>query len=199
MQKEAKRAIRKMLREMKTDRRGRRVKQSYRDVGNRLGVNQGRVWKWVNVKGARIPPDILPLLVDPKPKHPKPPPNWYKKFLQVVQAFDSGAVEKTISSVTCGSCECDAGEHEQQISDAMDALKTMFGIGLVECKVTVQEACAQIVDRYLRAYDPEIFIPPPDGQHGETVAACSAAALRAVLPNIARDIRAIKWDIEEWE
>lgn len=58
------------------------------------------------------------------------------------------------------------------------------------------ELAAQIVDRYLAAYPENIFIPPVPGQHGKTVDACSAAALRAVLPNIARDIRELIGDYE---
>lgn len=60
------------------------------------------------------------------------------------------------------------------------------------------EAAAKIIDGYISAYDPEIFIPPQPGQHAETVSGCSAAALRAVLPNVARDVRNLNWDGEEW-
>lgn len=51
------------------------------------------------------------------------------------------------------------------------------------------EAAAVVLDR-VRAYPPDIFLPPPPGKHGKTVAGCSAAALRAVLPGLAGDIRA---------
>lgn len=54
------------------------------------------------------------------------------------------------------------------------------------------ERCARIVDEYLAAYPKDIFIEPLPGQHGQTVDACSARALRGILPNIARDIRALK-------
>ena len=56
----------------------------------------------------------------------------------------------------------------------------------------VIEECDDIVRRYLSAYPPDIFIPPPIGEHGETVDACSASALRAILPNIIRDIDSLK-------
>lgn len=51
------------------------------------------------------------------------------------------------------------------------------------------EACAKIVENYLVAYPESIFHQPLQGQHGETIDACSAAALRAVLPHIIEDIR----------
>jgi len=51
------------------------------------------------------------------------------------------------------------------------------------------ESAAQVVDKQIEAYPESVFIPPPDGQHGKTVDACSAAALRAVLPVVARKIR----------
>jgi hypothetical protein len=51
------------------------------------------------------------------------------------------------------------------------------------------EASAQVVDRYLAAYSIKAFTEPEPGQHGETVDACSARALRCVLPHIAEDIR----------
>lgn len=51
------------------------------------------------------------------------------------------------------------------------------------------EASAKIVDDYLSAYPVAVFSEPPAGQHGVTVDACSAAAIRAILPNIAEDIR----------
>lgn len=51
------------------------------------------------------------------------------------------------------------------------------------------ESAAQVVESYLAAYPADVFKQPPAGQHGETVDACSAAALRAVLPSIAEDIR----------
>ena len=50
---------------------------------------------------------------------------------------------------------------------------------------------AQVVDQYLAHYPPDIFLPPIPGQHGQTVDACSAAALREVLPHVADDIRAM--------
>ncbi len=51
------------------------------------------------------------------------------------------------------------------------------------------ESAAQIVEQWLSRYPADVFIQPEPGQRGKTVDACSAAALRAVLPNIAADIR----------
>ncbi len=46
-----------------------------------------------------------------------------------------------------------------------------------------------VLEEYIAAYPVDIFPQPPYGQHGKTVDACSAAALRAVLPNVLRDLR----------
>lgn len=56
----------------------------------------------------------------------------------------------------------------------------------------VIEACARVVDMYAAHYPLDVFPAPPAGEHGTTVDSCSAAALRAVLPEVARDIRALK-------
>ena len=55
------------------------------------------------------------------------------------------------------------------------------------------EDAARIVEWYLSHYSASIFTQPEPGQHGETVDACSAAALREVLPHIAEDIRQLKY------
>ena len=52
-----------------------------------------------------------------------------------------------------------------------------------------REQCARVVDQWLLAYPEAIFTPPAPGEHGKTVDGCSAAALRAALPNVAKDIR----------
>lgn len=59
----------------------------------------------------------------------------------------------------------------------------------------VREACAQVVDGYIRSYPTSLFPEPEPGEHGGTVASCAAAALRAILPNVAADIR--KLELEE--
>ena len=43
----------------------------------------------------------------------------------------------------------------------------------------------------MRAYPADVFMEPPRGEHGQTLDACSARALRGILPNIARDIRSL--------
>jgi hypothetical protein len=51
------------------------------------------------------------------------------------------------------------------------------------------ESAAQVIDGYLSAYPENVFFPPPSpGQHCSTVDGCSAAALRAVLPEMKKDI-----------
>ena len=57
---------------------------------------------------------------------------------------------------------------------------------------TVREEAVRILSEYLAAYPEDIFIEPPAGEHGQTVDACSARALRAVLPNIIRDVDRIR-------
>jgi len=52
-----------------------------------------------------------------------------------------------------------------------------------------REQCAKILDDWPSHYPTDIFIQPPSGQHGKTVDACSAAAIRAICPNIAAAIR----------
>jgi len=49
----------------------------------------------------------------------------------------------------------------------------------------------RVIDRWLRSYPTSVFAQPEPGQHGETVDACSAAALRAILPLVAEDIHAL--------
>ena len=52
-----------------------------------------------------------------------------------------------------------------------------------------RERCAGIADAWFATYPEDIFIPPPPGQHGETVDACSARAARHVARGIAAAIR----------
>mgnify|MGYP001617917680 CR=1 FL=1 len=49
-----------------------------------------------------------------------------------------------------------------------------------------------MIHRYATAYPEDVFISPPPGAHGSTVDACSARALRVILPNIERDVAALK-------
>ncbi len=52
-----------------------------------------------------------------------------------------------------------------------------------------RERCAAIVQSHMRFYPENIFHEPPLGEHGKTVDACSAAAIRSILPVLAEDIR----------
>ena len=52
-----------------------------------------------------------------------------------------------------------------------------------------RDRCEEVVNEALKHYHEDLFPKPESGQHGESVDSCSAAALRAVLPGIAADIR----------
>ena len=47
-----------------------------------------------------------------------------------------------------------------------------------------------IVQHWLDRYPEDIFPPPPAGQHGQTVDACSARAARHVLREVLKDLQA---------
>ena len=47
---------------------------------------------------------------------------------------------------------------------------------------------AQVVREFVQHYPTDIFIEPLPGQHGRTVDACSASAIRAICPTIANAI-----------
>ena len=47
----------------------------------------------------------------------------------------------------------------------------------------------EILEPWSRAYPTDIFIPPPPGEHGKTVDACSAAMGRHVLGKLMEDFR----------
>ncbi len=55
----------------------------------------------------------------------------------------------------------------------------------------VIETAAQIVEGFSAFYPTDIFPEPPPGQHGDTVDACSASAIRHVLPAIADRVRSM--------
>lgn len=59
--------------------------------------------------------------------------------------------------------------------------------------------CAALVMSWAQNYPEDVFIEPPKGEHGKTVDACSAAALRRVLPTIANDIDALPLDAPKAE
>lgn len=61
-----------------------------------------------------------------------------------------------------------------------------------QLKVDTIEECVQVVESYLAAYPEDIFPNLPKGKHGKTVDGCAANALRAVLPHIIKDLRALK-------
>ena len=74
------------------------------------------------------------------------------------------------------------------------------GIPCVSCETTRREAleeAVKVIHAYATAYPEDIFIPPPPGEHGQTVDACSARALRVILPNIERDVAALKQEAHD--
>lgn len=52
----------------------------------------------------------------------------------------------------------------------------------------------RILRAYLAAYPQTVFREPPDGCHCQTVDGCSARALRAVLPEIMKEVEEIGKD-----
>jgi hypothetical protein len=55
-------------------------------------------------------------------------------------------------------------------------------VRLAEARREGAEAAADVLRNAMMAYPESIFTPPPPGKHGDTVDACSAAAIRGVLP-----------------
>jgi len=53
------------------------------------------------------------------------------------------------------------------------------------------EEAAKYVDEWALAYPTDVFIEPPPGEHGQTIDACHARALRDMLPRVAKAIRAL--------
>jgi NTP pyrophosphatase (non-canonical NTP hydrolase) len=53
----------------------------------------------------------------------------------------------------------------------------------------VRERCATIVESFAAHYPVSVFPPPSPGEHGKTVDACSARAIRCILPVLATLIR----------
>ncbi len=86
--------------------------------------------------------------------------------------------------------DCDHKEARELYvcSKCLDAALIAHGEG-------VKEEALHILRAYLAAYPESIFLPPPPGEHGRTVDGCSAAALRAVLPNIIKDVDAIEIEV----
>ena len=66
---------------------------------------------------------------------------------------------------------------EQEIAEALTATR----------RAALLEA-AQVVREFVQHYPTDIFIEPLPGQHGRTVDACSASAIRAICPTIANAI-----------
>ena len=72
----------------------------------------------------------------------------------------------------------------------MKAWADSIRAAITEAVAQERERCAKIAAGWALHYPKDIFIEPPPGQHGETVDACSAAAIRWICPSIAAVIRA---------
>lgn len=55
---------------------------------------------------------------------------------------------------------------------------------------------AQVVREFVQHYPTDIFIEPLPGQHGRTVDACSASAIRAICPVIADALDRLREGVE---
>jgi len=73
-------------------------------------------------------------------------------------------------------------EFAEETQDILESKMTMLQNRVA--KETFREA-AELVRDFAKHYPESVFIPPPPGEHGNTVDACSAAAIRAILPTIA--------------
>ena len=55
-----------------------------------------------------------------------------------------------------------------------------------------RERCAKVVEDFAKAYPTTVFLEPEEGEHGQTVDACSARAIRTVLPEVAEKVREVE-------
>lgn len=62
---------------------------------------------------------------------------------------------------------------------------------VVEYVRWLQKKVPAVIEEYAEAYPVDIFPEPSAGQHGQTVDACSARALRGILPRVLRDVREV--------
>ena len=84
---------------------------------------------------------------------------------------------------TTNGCRLVAGHLYASVNDLADLLREDRARTLAEVRLVVEEV---MEDRW----PADVFTPPPPGQHGGTVDACSAAALRAVVPKLRDEILA---------
>lgn len=61
---------------------------------------------------------------------------------------------------------------------------------------SMRDEASQTVTDFAKHYPESVFVPPPAGQHGKTVDACSAAAIRGVIPSISKGITDIQLETE---
>jgi len=65
--------------------------------------------------------------------------------------------------------------------------KAAYAVGYADCAAEVRRVVEEVLADHWPA---DVFTPPEKGQHGATVDACSAAALRAVVPRLRAEILA---------
>lgn len=92
------------------------------------------------------------------------------------------------TSDTCPACGGIVNALQRRVEELETLLRKELAAAIREALVEAE----QIVHGYATAYPEDIFIPPPLHEHGLTIDACSARALRAVLPNVERDIAALR-------
>lgn len=71
-------------------------------------------------------------------------------------------------------------------TDVSDCCKPMVAF---TATMEERDRCAKIVEAWIECYPVRVFTDPPHGQHGATVDACYAKAMRVLLPGLAADIR----------
>ncbi len=71
----------------------------------------------------------------------------------------------------------------------LDTIEEAIDDLIAQVKAEERERNAVLIESKMENYPISIFIEPPSGEHGKTVDACSAAAIRSILPVLAEDIR----------
>lgn len=74
---------------------------------------------------------------------------------------------------------------------SVEAICARLDVALAAARRDERERCAAVIDEWVKHYGIEIFPEPSSGEHGNTIDACSARALRDVLPRIASKLRAL--------
>jgi len=97
--------------------------------------------------------------------------------------------EAALSTTDDCLAQHDAEVREQAMAEACATLRIAQMQHDAEVRQEEREQCAAFLEDFAKHYPENVFIPPPPGEHGKTVDACSAAAIRAILPILAAAIR----------